>query len=230
MKIALILLSRGKYAWRILWGGYLLAIAAFAMLIAAVSLMALKQMPFLGFFGVKIAIISVLPLLSIALSAALFAEDFSEGTFAHHLSYPYSQLLVFIERITVVALLIVVYEAALLWAIDRWVFALSSPQLAYLIKHSLSVHLFVGALAALGSLLGRNMAVGLGAGAAVWLLEYLMSGVLHNRYSLFQAVWRVNQFADPAHNAIALFGAAATLLCCCLLLLGKGRGWLVRKP
>ncbi|MEK4290384.1 MULTISPECIES: hypothetical protein [unclassified Paenibacillus] len=227
MKVALILLSRTKYAWRILWGGYLLAIAIIAALIAAGCLMLPMMMPSPGFYHVKVAFIFVLPLLAIALSAALFADDFSEGTFAHHFSYPYSQLLVCAERGAVAALLLVIYEATLLWAIDRWAIVLSTAQLAYIIKHSLSVNMFLGGLAALGSLLGRNMAVGLGVGATVWLLEYFMSSMPLNRYYLFQAVWPVSRFTDKSHNAIALFAAAGILLFCCMLLLGKGRGWLV---
>ncbi len=188
MKVAFILLSRAKYAWRILWGSYLLAIAVIAALIAAGCLMLPEVFPSSGFYQVKIAFIFILPLLTIAISAALFADDFSEGTFAHHFSYPFSQLLVFAERGTVAALLLVIYEAALLWAIDRWAIALSTTQLAYIIKHSLSVNMFLGGLAALSSLLGRNMAVGLGVGGAVWLLEYFMSSMPLNRYYLFQSV------------------------------------------
>ncbi|MFF2019701.1 hypothetical protein [Paenibacillus sp. NPDC058177] len=229
MKVALILLSRAKYAWRILCGGYLIAIAVIAALIAAGCLILPMVLRAPGFYQVKVAFIFVLPLLAIALSAGVFADDFSEGTFAHHFSYPYSELLVFAERITVAALLLVIYEAALLWAIDRWVIALSTAQLAYIIKHSLSVNMFVSGLAALGSLLGRNMAVGLGVGATVWLLEYFMSSMPLNRYYLFQAVWPVSRFADQSHNAIALFVSAGILLFCCLLLLGRGRGWLVRR-
>ncbi|MBE9916894.1 hypothetical protein G8C92_23020 [Paenibacillus donghaensis] len=229
MKVAFILLSRAKYAWRILWGGYLIVIAIIAALIAAGCLMLPELLQSSGFYQIKIAYIFILPLLTIALSAALFADDFSEGTFAHHISYPYSQLLVFAERVIVAALLLVIYEAALLWAIDQWTIPLSAAQLAYIIKHSLSVNMFLGSLAALGSLLGRNMAVGLGVGATVWLLEYFMSSMPLNRYYLFQAVWPVSRFADKSHNAIALFMAAGILLFCCLLLLGKGRGWLVRR-
>lgn len=229
MKIALILLSRAKYAWRLLRGGYLLAIAVIATLIAVGCLMLPKLLSSPGFYHVKVVYIFILPLLSIALSAILFADDFSEGTFAHHFSYPYSQLLVFAERVTVAALLLVIYEAALLWAIDRWAIALSTAQLTYIIKHSLSVNLFVGGLAALGSLLGRNMAVGLGVGGAVWLLEYYMASMPLNRYYLFQAVWPVSRFADHSHNATALYVAAGIMLFCCLLLLKKGRGWLVRR-
>jgi ABC-type transport system involved in multi-copper enzyme maturation permease subunit len=229
MKVALILLSRAKYAWRILWGGYLLAIAVIAALIVTGCLMLPKLMPSPGFYHVKVVFIFILPLLAIAFSAALFADDFSEGTFAHHFSYPYSQLLVFVERLSVAALLLVIYEAALLWATDRWVIALSTAQLTYIIKHSLSVNMFLGGLAALSSLLGRNMAVGLGVGTTVWLLEYFMSSMPLNRYYLFQAVWPVSRFADKMHNAMALFVAAGILLFCCLLLLGKGRGWLVRR-
>lgn len=229
MKVALILLSRAKYAWRILWGGYLLAIAVIAVLIAACCLMLPELMPSPGFYQVKIAYIFILPLLTIALSAALFADDFSEGTFAHHFSYPYSQLLVFAERLTVAALLLVIYEAVLLWAIDRWAIALSTAQLVYIIKHSLSVNMFLGGLTALCSLLGRNMAVGLGVGATVWLLEYFMSSMPLNRYYLFQAVWPVSRFADQSHNANALFVAAVIMFFCCLLLLGKGRSWLVHR-
>lgn len=229
MKGAFILFTRAKFVLRILWGGYLVAIAVIAALIAAGCLMLPKLMPSPGFYHVKVAYIFILPLLAIALSTALFADDFSEGTFAHHFSYPYSQLLVFAERGAVAALLLVIYEAALLWAIDRWVIALSTAQLAYIIKHSLSVNMFLGGLAALCSLLGRNMAVGLGVGATVWLLEYFMSTMPLNRYYLFQAVWPVSRFADKSHNAIALFVASGILLFCCLLLLGKGRGWLVRR-
>lgn len=225
MKVALILLSRAKYAWRILWGGYLLAIAVIAGLIAAGCFI----LPSPGFYQVKVTFIFILPLLTIALSAALFADDFNEGTFAHHFSYPYSQVLVFAERVTVAALLLVIYEAVLLWAIDRWVIALSTAQLAYIIKHSLSVNMFIGSLAALGSLLGRNMAVGLGVGATVWLLEYFMSSRPLNRYYLFQAVWPVSRFSDESYNTIALFVAAGILLVCCLFLLKKGRGWLVSR-
>lgn len=229
MKFLPLLLSRMRYAWRILCGDYLLAIAIFAALIATGCLNLPKLVPSLGFYEVKIMVIFVLPLLTIALSASLFAEDFSEGTFAHHLSYPHSHLLVFAERIAVAALLLVIYETTLLWAIDRWVFPLSPSQLAYLIKHSLSVHLFIGTLTALGSLLGRNMAVGLGAGATVWLVEYLMAGISLNRYYLFQSVWRASRFANPSANAIALVVASGPLLLGCLLILGKGRGWLVRR-
>lgn len=207
----------------------MLAIAIIAALIAASCLMLPVLLPSPGFYQVKIVYIFILPLLTIALSAALFADDFSEGTFAHQFSYPYSQLLVFAERGAVAVLLLVIYEAALLWTIDRWAIPLSSAQLAYIIKHSLSVNMFVGGLAALSSLLGRNMAVGLGVGATVWLLEYFMSSMPLNRYYLFQAVWPVSRFADKSHNAIALFVAAGILLFCCLLLLGKGRGWLVRR-
>lgn len=229
MKVAFILLSRAKYAWRILWGSYLLGIAVIAALIAVGCLMLPEVFPSSGFYQVKMAYIFILPLLTIAISAALFADDFSEGTFAHHFSYPYSQLLVFAERVTVAALLLVIYEAVMLWAIDRWAIALSTAQLAYIIKHSLSVNMFLGTLTALCSLLGRNFAVGLGVGATVWLLEYFMSSMPLNRYYLFQAVWPVSRFADQSHNSNALFVAAGILLFCCLLILWKGRDWLVRR-
>lgn len=229
MKVSFILLSRAKYAWRILWGGYLLAIAIIAALIAAGCLMLPVVMPSSGFYQVKVAFIFILPLLTIALSAALFADDFTEGTFFHHFSYPYSQLLVFAERVTIAMLLLVIYEAALLWAIDRWAIALNTAQLVYIIKHSTSVNMFLSGVATLSSLLGRNMAVGLGVGVTVWLMEYLLSSMPLNRYYLFQAVWPVSRFADQSHKAIALFVAAGILFFCCLLLLGKGREWLVRK-
>lgn len=230
MKVILIPLSRIKYAWRILWGGYLFAIAFIAVLLAVGCLLLPKLLFAPGFYHVKVVFIAILPLLTIALSAALFADDFSEGTFAHHYSYPYSQLLVFAERGVVVVLLLAIYETMLLWAMDRWVIALSTAELAYIIKHSFSVNLFIGSLTALSSLIGRNMAVGLGVGAGTWLLEYSMSGTSLHRYYLFQAVWPVSRFADPSHNAIALFVAAGILLLGCLLLLKKGRGWLVRRP
>lgn len=230
MKPLLLLVSRLKFAWRILWGGYLLAVAACAVLIAAGCLVLPKLLPSPGFYVVKLVIIFISPLLTIALCAALFADDFSEGTFSHHLSYPYSHLLVFTERITVVALLLVGYQAVLLWVISHFVFPLQAPQLLYLIKHSLSVNLFVGSLTALGSLLGRNMAVGLGAGATVWLLEYFMSTLSLHRYYLFQAVWPASRFADPSANALALVAASGLLFLGCLLTLGRGRGWLVRRP
>lgn len=229
MKFLSLLLSRMRYAWRILWGGYLLAVTACAVLLFAGCLVLPKLVPDPSFYLVKLVIIFTFPLLTIALCAALFADDFSEGTFAHHLSYPYSHLLVFTERIVVVTLLLISYLTAFLWVLDRFVFALDRPHLLYLIKHSFSVNLFVGSLVALCSLLGRNMAVGLGAGATVWLVEYLMAGISLNRYYLFQAVWRASRFADPSANALALVVASGLLLLGCLLTLGKGRGWLVRR-
>ncbi|WNS46082.1 hypothetical protein [Paenibacillus sp. MMS20-IR301] len=222
-------LSRVKYAWRIIWSGYFIVIAVIAVLIAAGCLMLPKLLPGSGFYQVKVVCIVILPLLSIALSAAVFADDFSEGTFAHHFSYPYSQLLVFTERFLTVMLLLAVYEAALLWAMDRWVTALSTAELAYIIKHSLSVHLCAGGLAALSSLLARNMAAGLGAAGTVWLLEYSMSRTPLNRYYLFQAVWPVSRSANISHNAIALFATAGILFIGCLCVLSKGRGWLVHR-
>jgi len=229
MKVMLNLLSRAKYAWRILWGSYLITIAVIAALIAVGCLLLPELLQKPGFYHVKIAYIFILPLLAIGLGAALFADDFSEGIFAHHYSYPYAQRFVFAERAIVSVLLLVVYEGMLLWAINHWAVALSSAQLLYIIKHSLSVSMFLGSLAALGSLLGRNIAVGLGTAIAIWLLEYFMSSMSLNRYYLFQAVWPVSRISSVSHHATALAGAALMLMICCVLLLEKGRSWLVRR-
>lgn len=229
MKLFLLLLSRFKYAWRILRDAYLLAIALMAGLIAAGCLLLPYLFPVVGIDLLKIIFILILPLLAIGLCAALFANDFAEGTFHHHISYPYSQQLVFMERLAVCAFLLMIYIAVLLWTVNRWVFPLAPEDFTGLIKHSYSVSLFLGALAALGSLLGRHIAVGLGMGITVWLLEYAMSSLPLNRYYLFQAIWPMSRVADESRTAVALVTVGVILLCGCLLLLGKGRGWLVRR-
>jgi len=217
------------YALRMLSGGYLLAACCFAAAIAAYCLLLPELQPSAGSYQIRIAFIFFMPLLTIAVCAALFADDFRERTLACHFSYRRSQMLVFVERLFVALVLLAFYTIVLLLAVNRFSIALGGAEMSYIARHSLSVHLFAAAAGSLGSLLGRNMAVGLGGGAALWIMEFFMASTPQHRYYLFQAIWQVNPGLDPDQNAVGVAALAIVLLGGSLLMLWKGRGWLVRR-
>ncbi len=221
--------TRLWYALRMLSGGYLLAICCFAAAIAAYCLLLPELQPSAGSYPIRVAFIFCMPLLTIAVCAALFADDFRERTLACHLSYRRSQVLVFVERLFVALGLLALYTIILLLAVNRFSIALNEVEMLYIARHSLSVHLFAAAVGSLGSLLGRNINVGLGAGAALWIIEFFMSSTPQHRYYLFQAIWFANPKLDPEQNAVGIVALAIVLLGGSLLMLWKGRGWLMRR-
>lgn len=220
---------RLKWAFRLLMDSYMLAVAGLAVIAAAICLNLPDFQTGADARTVMIAYVFFMPLLTIAVFAALFAQDLNSGILAHHYSYPRPQWLVFGERALMGALLMAAYQGGLLWAVHQWTIPLSQQELGEIIWHSSAVNVFGAGLAALGSLLGRNMAIGLALGGCLWLVEFCFANIAVHRYYLFQAIWPMSNIADADEHSLIIALAGAALLAGSMLALAKGNRWLVRK-
>jgi hypothetical protein len=96
-----------------------------------------------------------------------------------------------------------------------------------LVRAAAPSSLFIGAVSAAASLIGRNVLVGLGAGIGYWILELISHGKWTGPLYLFQSVWP-NEGIDNEINALLLCSAAGALVCIAAGIVAKGKQWLIK--
>lgn len=96
-----------------------------------------------------------------------------------------------------------------------------------LMRAAAPASLFIGAVSATASLIGRNVLVGLGAGIGYWIMELLSHGKWTGPLYLFQSVWP-NKGIDDDNNALLLVCGAAVLVCLAAVTVVKGKPWLAK--
>lgn len=225
------LCSRLYYALRLMFSAYFIG-ATVLMLIFALVTVNLEQWNFAraSFDPIVLMFTAVMPIVSILLTANMFAEEWEERAFPLIWTYPVPKWLLLLERTLVLAGILVLYHFLVLAAVHYGFMELTSEQMWEIVKLAAPTHLFLCGLTLFVSLLGRNLLIGMAAGAGYWLVEMITRGLQTKHLFLFQSVpgWQI-ETVDTITNRWWVFSLGCMFIALSFVMFILGGRWLARK-
>jgi len=233
MRRSSLVLKRMGYHLKVMWGGYWIG----AIAVLAISAVLAGHAGAFGLAmperGAQTAVIAIsMTVFASLVFSAVAAEELEERVMRLLYACPFPALYIFLEKFAMCLLLLLAGISLCASAAVMPLPSAADSQEAGiwdawwpLARAAVPSSLFVGAVSAAASLIGRNVLAGLGAGIGYLILELFMRGKWTGPFYLFQSVWP-NERTDNDINALLLCSAAAFLFCLAAVLFAKGKQWL----
>jgi len=210
------------YHLKVLWGGYW----AGAIAVLACSAVLAMEAGSLGFEmperdAQKTVMVLAMNVFAALVFPAFAAEELEERVMRLLYVCPMPTVRVMLEKLAICLILLMAVISACAAAVsggDGW-----WP----LMRAAVPASLFIGAVSAAASLIGRNVLAGLGAGIGYGIVELFTHGRWTGPLYLFQSIWP-NERIDGGVNALTLCTAAAVLFGLVAVMVARGKQWLAK--
>lgn len=210
------------YHLKAMWGGYwagAIAVLAFSVVLAVNAGSLGFEMPERD--AQKTVMVLTMNVFAALVFSAFAAEELEERVMRLLYACPVPAAYVMLEKIAICLILLMAGVSACAAAAsggdDWW------P----LMRAAVPASLFIGAVSAASSMIGRNVLAGLGAGIGYWSVELLTYGRWSGSLYLFQSIWP-NERIDGGVNALLLCSAAGMLFGLVAVMVARGKQWLAK--
>lgn len=222
-------MRRMFYAWKLMLSGYLFSAIAAGLILVVISVN-IERWRFgsAGIDSILTMLCICVPIVTIILVSNLFAEDFEQEAFMLMYTYPVSKAALFAERCLVALIAFTIYIGLFLGSIHLWLFELSYNDIEKMMRTAVPVNVYLGGIALLGSLAGRGVIIGLGAGCGYWLVDFITQGLWTKQLYLFQPIWPI-QNVDTNLNLRFVFALGLIYVLLAFLVFIFGKRWLIKS-